>query len=89
MNSLSTQQKANGEESKDQILDISQESNEDILKQGLGSFFGDIELETNPNLQHLLKATSHLKRAQDEFELAKREMERQGKAIFSPEILRS
>ena len=63
MNSLVTQQKATGEESKDQILDVSQDSEADILKQGLGSFFGDIDLEQNPNLQHLLKATSHLKRA--------------------------
>jgi hypothetical protein len=53
-----------------------------MMKAGLGSFFGDVDMEevkNNINLQHLLRATNHLKIAQNEFELAKREMEKQGK----------
>jgi hypothetical protein len=52
------------------------DSEQDILKQGLSGFFGDVDMENNMNLQHLLRATNHLKIAQNEFELAKKEMER-------------
>ena len=91
MNQLCTQQKANGEESKDQILDISQDSSDpDMMKAGLNNLFGDIidyeELKNNMNYQHLIRATNHLKMAQNEFELAKKEMERHN--MLSPEILR-
>ena len=65
------------------------DSEQDILKQGLSGFFGDVDMENNMNLQHLLRATNHLKIAQNEFEKAKKEMEKQGKHVFSPEILRS
>ena len=33
-----------------------------------------VDYENNINLQHLLKATNHLKIAQNEFELAKKKM---------------
>lgn len=44
----------------------------------MGNGLDDIDPETDMNLQHLLRATNHLKIAQDEFEAAKRQLAAKG-----------
>lgn len=39
---------------------------------------GVMDAETDMNLQHLLRATNHLKIAQDEFENAKKQLQAKG-----------
>lgn len=63
--------------------DVGQDIDE-ILKNGLGSVNNDQmgDLSSNIDLQHLLRATNHLKIAQNEFEKAKKQLQAKGINVF-------
>jgi len=63
--------------------DVGQDIDE-ILKNGLGVVNNDQmgDIQSNIDLQHLLRATNHLKIAQNEFEKAKKQLQAKGINVF-------
>lgn len=101
---LQTQNNMNQFKSKDDLLDSSaekkdkkQQANSELVQQLLNNLSGlanlDLSVLSGINMPHLVKATEHLKHAQNEFQMAQQQIKHSNFAgekgnMMQPEILR-